>query len=73
MAAQLGAQVGKPFTAGSIRQVLHRARERFAALLLDEVARTLVHPSRDDLELELIELGLLEYCRSALERHSGPA
>src|SRR5262249_11868623 len=33
LAAQLAAQLGRVFTAAGVRQVLHRARERFAALL----------------------------------------
>lgn len=68
MAEQLSVQLGKPLTATGVRQMLHRARERFAEFLLEEVAQSLVNPVPEQLEQELIELGLLEHCRSALER-----
>jgi RNA polymerase sigma-70 factor (ECF subfamily) len=69
MAKQLTAQLGRPFTAVGIRQTLHRAREKFADLLLDEVIQSLENPTGEQLEQELVELGLLDYCRPALERH----
>jgi RNA polymerase sigma-70 factor (ECF subfamily) len=69
MAEQLTAQLGKELTAVGVRQLLHRARIRFAELLLDEVAQTLQAPTRADLEQELSDLGLLRYCRSALSRY----
>lgn len=69
MAEQLAAQLGRPFTAAGVRQTLHRAREKFAELLLDEVIHSLDNPTAEHLEHELAELGLLDYCRPALERH----
>ncbi|HEV3255750.1 MAG TPA: hypothetical protein VG013_02605, partial [Gemmataceae bacterium] len=71
MAEQLGAALGKPLTSAGVRQTLHRAREKFADLLLEEVARSLQSQDAERLEEELIDLGLLSYCRSALERHAG--
>jgi RNA polymerase sigma-70 factor (ECF subfamily) len=68
LAEQLTTQLGRPFTAAGVRQVLHRAREKFAALLLDAVADSLENPTGEQLEEELVELGLLDYCRPALER-----
>lgn len=59
----------RPFTETGIRKTLERARARFAELLLEEVIRSLNDPSCDQLEQELIDVGLLPYCRSALERH----
>jgi hypothetical protein len=41
--------------------------------LLDEVRHSLENPEADHLEEELIELGLLEYCRPALERRTASA
>jgi RNA polymerase sigma-70 factor (ECF subfamily) len=70
MAAQLSTELGKPLTAAGVRQLLHRARERFADLLLEEVAQSLAEPSPERLEQELLELGLLEYCRPALQRRA---
>jgi RNA polymerase sigma-70 factor (ECF subfamily) len=68
MAEELSRQTGKPLNAASVRQTLHRAREKFAEILLDEVIQTLVNPALDDLEAELIDLNLQEYCRPALDR-----
>jgi RNA polymerase sigma-70 factor (ECF subfamily) len=68
LAAELGAQLGRPFTEGGIRQTLRRAREKFADLLLEEVARSLETTSAERIEQELIDLGLHVYCRPALDR-----
>ena len=71
MAKQLSARVGRPLSPESVRQTLHRAREKFADLLLAEVGDSLDNRSTDALEQELLDLGLLSYCRSALERRAG--
>ena len=68
LAAGLSEKLGKPTNAGAARVLLHRAREAFAELLLDEVSHSLVDGSLDEAEEELIELDLLEYCRPALDR-----
>jgi RNA polymerase sigma-70 factor (ECF subfamily) len=68
MAQRLTEQMGRPLTAAGVRQGLHRAREKFADLLLDEVAQSLDSPTIDNIEQELIELELLDYCRPALKR-----
>jgi RNA polymerase sigma-70 factor (ECF subfamily) len=68
LAEQLGQTLGKPISAAGIRQTLHRARARFADLLLDQVAQTLASPSADDLQQELVDLGLLKLCEPALQR-----
>ena len=70
MAEQIAARLGRTFTAAGIRQILHRAREKFAGLLLDEVTHSLDCPTAEQLEQELVELGFLDYCRPALERHA---
>jgi RNA polymerase sigma-70 factor (ECF subfamily) len=72
LAVRLSAERGRPFTEDGIRQVLHRARKKFAELLVAEVARSLQTAEPEALERELVELGLLDYCRSALPR-PGPA
>jgi len=69
MAVHLATRVGKPLTAVAVRQVLHRAREKFGDLLLEQVARSLADPSPDTLEQELVDLNLLDYCRPSLERY----
>jgi RNA polymerase sigma-70 factor (ECF subfamily) len=68
MADGLSLAVGKKLTAPGVRQTLHRARDRFADLLLDEIAHALAEPTVETLEEELIEIGLLEQCRPALDR-----
>jgi RNA polymerase sigma-70 factor (ECF subfamily) len=71
LAAGLSAMLGKPVNAGAVRVLLHRARDAFAELLLDEVVNSLAEESIGDAEEELIELDLLEYCRPALDRRRG--
>jgi RNA polymerase sigma-70 factor (ECF subfamily) len=68
MAEALTARLGKPITPAGVRQTLHRARDRFADLLLEEVAHSLQGSGQEELEQELVDLGLLEYCRPALQR-----
>jgi hypothetical protein len=48
--------------------LIHRAREQFADLLLDEIMPSLERPTLDTLEEELIDLDLIEYCRGALDQ-----
>jgi RNA polymerase sigma-70 factor (ECF subfamily) len=73
VAERLSAELGKAFTAEGIRQLLHRARGRFADLLLDEVAHSLQTTDTGKIGQELIDLGLLDYCKSALSRRDGLA
>jgi RNA polymerase sigma-70 factor (ECF subfamily) len=68
MAEQLRGPLGKAVTADWVRQTLHRARDRFAELLVDEVTQTLRSPTRAELEQELSDLHLLDYCKPALDR-----
>jgi RNA polymerase sigma-70 factor (ECF subfamily) len=68
LAAGLSKQLGKSINAGAVRVQLHRARDAFAEVLLDEVIQSLDSDSVNQVEEELIELNLLEYCRPALEQ-----
>jgi RNA polymerase sigma factor (sigma-70 family) len=68
MAEELSRRLSKSISSAWVRQNLHRAREKFVDLILDEVRQTLDEPSIDALERELIDLELFEYCRSALDR-----
>ncbi len=68
MAEPLSKQLGKSLSPEAVRQTLHRARERFADLLLDEIAHSLESDAVEQLEEELRELDLLKYCQPALER-----
>lgn len=68
LAEQLGPRLGKALTIDAVRKALQRAREQFTALLVAEVAHYLDNPSADQLEQELLDLGLLAYCRPTLDR-----
>jgi RNA polymerase sigma factor (sigma-70 family) len=68
IAERLSVQLGKPMRADQVRKAIQRAHERFAALLLDEVARSLGPDSKVPLVDELRELDLLKYCQSSLVR-----
>jgi RNA polymerase sigma-70 factor (ECF subfamily) len=68
MAEQLGARLNRTFTAAGVRQLLHRARERFAELLLDDVRQSLEGAPPEQVEEELAELNLLKYCQDALQK-----
>ncbi len=59
------------YTAAGMRQVLHRARQIYAGMLLTEVARSILSDDPDLLAEELAELELLTYCRDALQRRRG--
>ena len=69
MAEQLSVTLRQPVTADWVRQTLHRGRDKFADLLLREVADTLQDPSAQELEEELSDIGLLSYCQTALARY----
>src|SRR5262245_46581246 len=71
MAERLGARLGQKVTPGWVRKRLHQAREKFTDFLVEEVARTLESPHRDGLEQELLDVGLLEQCRAAVQRRIG--
>jgi DNA-directed RNA polymerase specialized sigma24 family protein len=68
MAERFSAELGRELTPDWVRKCLHQAREHFADLLLDEVAHSLARPTSEDLEAELIDLGWLRFCRTALQR-----
>lgn len=71
LACEVGRRLNRHYSVDAIRQALHRARERFIDLLVDEIARSLEDPSTEDLEQELLNLDLYERCRAALNRRAG--
>jgi RNA polymerase sigma-70 factor (ECF subfamily) len=71
MAQQLTTRLQRSFTANSVRQTLHRAREKFAELLLEETARSLGTSERERLQQELADLNLLKYCQPLLDKLAG--
>jgi RNA polymerase sigma-70 factor (ECF subfamily) len=68
LAEQLASRLGRSISPAGVRQMLHRAREKFAALLREEVTHSLANPTTEQVQQELAELGLLDYCRPASER-----
>src|SRR5262249_55382094 len=73
MAERLTEGLGRPVNATWVRKRLLRARETFTDALLEAVAQSLSEPTREHLEQELIDLGLLGHCREALDRRAaGP-
>jgi RNA polymerase sigma-70 factor (ECF subfamily) len=61
LAARLAQSTGRYIRADCLRQQLHRARERFAQLLVNEVARSMVYPTAQQIEDELRQGGLMQY------------
>src|SRR5439155_21682348 len=70
LAEELSPRLGKKMTSTNVRVTLHRARERFAELLVDEVARSLDEPSEQELLEEVSALRLGKACASALEKRA---
>lgn len=66
LAGKLSAILGKPVRADSVRQQLKRARDRFAELLVKQVADVLDDPAPDRIQEELSDLGLLDRIRDFL-------
>ena len=71
IADQLHGKVAKKLGSSSVRVLIHRARELLAEQLLDLVLDSIDDASLEECEEELIDLNLLEYCRSALQRRRG--
>ena len=61
LAELYSAQKSREVNAAWIRQTLHRARSKFAELLIEEVGKTLNSSSRQDIRDELADLGLKKY------------
>jgi len=68
MAKEFSTRLGKALTPAGVRQTLHRARDRFGDMLIDEVARSLQTQDKEVIEQELADLGLLTFCQDAVKR-----
>lgn len=66
LAAAVAPTVGKAVSPVWVRKRLSTAKSELARLLVQEVRASLGSPTREELEAELIDLGLFEHCRSAL-------
>jgi RNA polymerase sigma-70 factor (ECF subfamily) len=71
MAEQLTVQMGELCNAAWVRKTLQRAHDKYAELLVDEVAQSLPVATATALREELQELGLLKYCHSVLQGWEG--
>lgn len=71
IAALVSQQTGQELSTGNVRVILHRAREQFADLLVDEVQHSLETDDPERVIEELETLGLLPYCKPALDRRRG--
>jgi RNA polymerase sigma factor (sigma-70 family) len=72
MAEALSKRLGRPIAAGGLRMALQRSRQRFVEFLLEDVTASLGAPTQHQLEEELIDLGLFEYCGPVLKRRGVP-
>jgi RNA polymerase sigma-70 factor (ECF subfamily) len=61
MAAALSLSLGEQVTPEWVRQKIHRARRKFAELLIAEVRQSMNSTDRDEIQQELSELGLQKY------------
>jgi RNA polymerase sigma-70 factor (ECF subfamily) len=68
LAEVLSEKLGREVNSGHTRVLLHRARDRFAELMLAEVAETLEQATPEALEEELIDLNLFHYCKHLLRK-----
>jgi RNA polymerase sigma-70 factor (ECF subfamily) len=64
----VSSQLNHTLTEGAFRQLLRRARQKFADFLVAEVARSLSSSDPDAIEAELVELDLLLYCGQSIAR-----
>ena len=70
LAERLSIKLGRPLSAGAVRQALQRSRRKYVAFLLTEVLASLDRPTNDELEEELSDLSLLDYCRPFMRRRA---
>jgi RNA polymerase sigma factor (sigma-70 family) len=72
IAERLAVMLGRPLSPGAVRQALQRSRRKYVDFLLAEVLASLSCPTQNDLEEELSDLNLLDYCRPFMKRHADP-
>jgi RNA polymerase sigma-70 factor (ECF subfamily) len=65
----LSQHFGRRLSAEWVRKWLHHARQVFADLLVEDVARSLSDPSPEALEEELGDLRLLDHCRETIKTY----
>lgn len=67
MAELISTALNREISEGNVRVQVHRAREKFASLLIETIADSLPVANRESIESELIELRLIDYCRDSLD------
>jgi RNA polymerase sigma-70 factor (ECF subfamily) len=73
LAERLGASLGRSLSAGAVRQALQRSRRKYVSFLMAEVLASLSSPTQEDLEEELSDLNLLDYCRPFMRPRANPS
>ena len=68
MAEVLSRQLNEDIAHATVRKTLERARVRFADMLVEAADETLACDSVQQLSSELKDLGLLSYCKAALDK-----
>ncbi len=64
LAEKLTGSMQRPLTSAGVRQLLHRAREKYADLLKQHVRASLSSDDPEELNEELRDLGLLSYVQT---------
>ncbi|MEM7783157.1 MAG: sigma-70 family RNA polymerase sigma factor [Planctomycetota bacterium] len=67
IASYLEQKLRKKISPGNARVMVHRARSKFAQHLVQQVANSLNRANAENLEQELIELKLIDYCKEHLD------
>lgn len=66
LAESVSRKTNQSISEANYRVLLHRSREKFAEILVEQVAQTLAVADEMHLQEELAELQLLEFCQSAI-------
>lgn len=67
LARRASSATGREIRPDGFRQLLHRARRKFAEIVVDEVTQTLRHKHQDELEDELRVLGLDRFVKGLVD------
>ena len=68
LARSMSEQLDQEISSANVRVMLHRAREKFSVLLIETISSSLKSNSADEIEEELVDLQLLDYCQAALDQ-----
>ena len=68
LASVLSIETGKPVSRENARKIKSRASKKFSEQIITEVSRLIQTTDLDEIESALIDIGILRYCKKALER-----